>query len=107
MYSLTSSQAEEGLHKAVRFISPEGQDAPRTPEEQQAFTSRFLQDRMLGVISALNDMLQDVQRKQTIESKRMILRGFGAFFSLVGPEIINVAPQVYCPTYDEMGDLSP
>ena len=49
---------------------------------------------MLGVISTLNDMLQEVHGRQTVETKQKILRSFGEFARLVGPSIANVAPQV-------------
>lgn len=49
---------------------------------------------MLGVISTLNDMLQEVHGKQSIESKQKILRSFGEFAKQVGSAISNVAPQV-------------
>ena len=48
---------------------------------------------MLGVISTLNDMLQEVHGRQTIEMKQKVLRSFGEFAKVVGPTIANVAPQ--------------
>lgn len=49
---------------------------------------------MLGVISLMNDMLQDVQGKKSIMVKKQILRGLGALVQQIGPTISNVAPQV-------------
>jgi len=49
---------------------------------------------MLGVISNVNEMLQDVQGKKTMTLKRQILRSFGALVLHIGPAISNVAPQV-------------
>lgn len=49
---------------------------------------------MLGLISDINDMLQDVQGKKSVTVKRKILRSLGALVSEIGPAINNVAPQV-------------
>lgn len=54
----------------------------------------FLKTYMLGLISVINDMLQDVQGKKTVTSKRKILRSLGALISEIGPAVSNVAPQV-------------
>ena len=53
---------------------------------------------MLGVISHMNDMLQDVQGKKSMTCKRQILRSLGALVGQVGPAISNVAPQVCFPS---------
>jgi serine/threonine-protein kinase ATR len=50
---------------------------------------------MLGVISNINEMLQDVQGKKTMSSKRQILRSLGALVTHIGPAISSVAPQVW------------
>lgn len=49
---------------------------------------------MLGLISDINDMLQDVQGKKPVEIKRKILRSLGALVGQIGPIINNVSPQV-------------
>jgi hypothetical protein len=49
---------------------------------------------MLGVVSNINEMLQDVQGKKSMSIKRQILRSFGALVIHIGPAINNVAPQV-------------
>ena len=54
----------------------------------------FLKTYMLGIISDINDMLQDVQGKKSVTVKRKILRSLGALVSEIGPAINNVAPQV-------------
>jgi serine/threonine-protein kinase ATR len=46
---------------------------------------------MLGVITHLNDVLRN---KQTMETKRRIVRSLGVFISQIGTAISNVAPQV-------------
>jgi serine/threonine-protein kinase ATR len=54
----------------------------------------FLKTYMLGLISVINDMLQDVQGKKTVTVKRQILRSLGALVIQIGPSISNVSPQV-------------
>lgn len=49
---------------------------------------------MLGVISEINDMLQDVQGKKSVDMKRRIIRSLGALVELIGHPIHNVSPQV-------------
>ena len=57
----------------------------------------FLKTYMLGLISDINDMLQDVQGKKSVTVKRKILRSLGALVSEIGPAVHNVAPQVHSP----------
>lgn len=59
---------------------------------------------MLGVISHLNDMLQEVQGKKTLESKQQIIRSLAAFIAQLGPAIANVALQVSA-SYSHRNDL--
>lgn len=49
---------------------------------------------MLGVISHINDILQDVQGKKSTGTKRQILRSLEALVTQVGFSINSVAPQV-------------
>jgi serine/threonine-protein kinase ATR len=67
--------------------------AQRGPVQQDL--GGFLKPWMLGVISDMNDMLQDAQGKKTIAEKRQILRGLGALIVHIGTAISNVAPQVF------------
>jgi serine/threonine-protein kinase ATR len=53
----------------------------------------FLKKYLLGIISHINEMLQDVQGKKTISSKQQILRSLGALVLHMGPAISIVAPQ--------------
>jgi serine/threonine-protein kinase ATR len=55
----------------------------------------FLKGYMLGVVSNINEMLQDVQGKKTTASKQQILRSLGALATHIGPAISSVAPQVW------------
>jgi hypothetical protein len=49
---------------------------------------------MLGLISHINDILQDIQGKKSMASKRQILRSLESLVTHVGSAINNVAPQV-------------
>ena len=49
---------------------------------------------MLGIITTLNDLVQEVREKKTPETKQRILRSFGEFAKRVGKDISNVGPQV-------------
>jgi serine/threonine-protein kinase ATR len=55
----------------------------------------LLRDNMLGIISYINDLLQDVQGKKLPTAKQAILRALGVFIKYIGPPICNIAPQVY------------
>lgn len=66
--------------------------AQRQPAPQDL--GSFLKPWMLGVISDMNDMLQDVQGKKNVTEKKQILRSLGVLINHIGPAISNVAPQV-------------
>ncbi|KAI0660728.1 hypothetical protein C8Q70DRAFT_912237 [Cubamyces menziesii] len=83
--------AAKGLRKVARQHAPSKSRLPSGSDEEFA---ALLKEHMLGVISTLNDMLQEVHGKQSIEAKQKILRSFGEFAKQVGPAIINVAPQI-------------
>ncbi|TBU47261.1 hypothetical protein BD309DRAFT_856414 [Dichomitus squalens] len=86
----TVEAAHQGLRKLVRLLGAPGSEASGTRQEIEA----FFKEHMLGVISTLNDMLQEVHGRQSIETKQKILRSLGEFAKLVGPTIANVAPQI-------------
>jgi serine/threonine-protein kinase ATR len=66
----------------------------KTWDEPHVDLGGFLKAHMLGLISHVNDTLQDVQGKKTVAMKRKILRGLGALILQIGPSIAYVAPQV-------------
>ncbi|KAI0650476.1 hypothetical protein C8Q79DRAFT_901502 [Trametes meyenii] len=83
--------ASQGLRKVARaYKSPRSQPS-NDPDEQ---CLAFLKEHMLGIISNLNDMLQEIRGKRSVDSKRQILRSFGGFARQIGPAIANVAPQI-------------
>ncbi|CDO73801.1 hypothetical protein BN946_scf185015.g130 [Trametes cinnabarina] len=83
--------ASQGLRKVAREATSPKSNLPIGSDEEY---NAFLKEHMLGIISTLNDMLQEVHGKQSMESKQRILRSFGEFAKQVGPAISNVAPQV-------------
>ncbi|KAH9948812.1 hypothetical protein B0H21DRAFT_777700 [Amylocystis lapponica] len=54
----------------------------------------FLKPYMLGIMTALNDYLQEPQGKRPPEFKKKILRSLGPFVTQIGPAVTNVAPQI-------------
>ena len=54
----------------------------------------LLQQHMLGIVSQLNDYLQEVHGKQSADAKRRIIKALGVFIDIVGPTIQGIAPQV-------------
>lgn len=81
----------KALHKVDKTLIPPSR-AQRAPTQQDLGT--FLKPWMLGIISDMNDMLQDVQGRKSVSEKRQILRGLAALINNIGPTISNVAPQV-------------
>ncbi|KAI0832693.1 hypothetical protein BC628DRAFT_1309839 [Trametes gibbosa] len=83
--------ASRGLRKVAQKIAPPTSKAPSGSEEEY---TNYLKEHMLGIITALNDTLQEAHGKQPIESKQKILRSFGEFAKQVGSAINNVSPQI-------------
>ncbi|KAJ4479010.1 hypothetical protein J3R30DRAFT_3881305 [Lentinula aciculospora] len=54
----------------------------------------FLKNYMLGLISHINDMLQDVQGKKSVDAKKKIIKSLGALMVQTGSATASVAPQV-------------
>lgn len=81
------TQAKHGLKKIAKVF--ENSDTA----SQNANIETMLRDNMLGIVTNLNDMLQN-HGKLPIETKQRILRSFGEFSKLVGPTVSNIAPQV-------------
>ncbi|EEB98563.1 hypothetical protein MPER_01906, partial [Moniliophthora perniciosa FA553] len=63
-------------------------------KDRQEILGAFLKSYILGLITTINDMLQDVHGKKSIETKRMIIRSLGVLVEEVGPGISSVAPQI-------------
>ena len=54
----------------------------------------LLRQYMLGIITALNDFLQEPPTKRSPGFKKKILNSFGPFVMQIGPAASNIAPQV-------------
>lgn len=78
------------MKKVERIVNTTTKGGTQPPVQ----LSTFLKAHMLGLISHINDMLQDVQGKKSVASKRKIIRGLGALILQIGPTITHAAPQV-------------
>jgi len=77
-------QANEAIAKVERSLSSErgNRDTP------------LLNEYLMGVISHLNEVLQDVHGKRSLDVKRKVMRSLGALIEQVGSQVTSVAPQV-------------
>ncbi|EMD40504.1 hypothetical protein CERSUDRAFT_44292 [Gelatoporia subvermispora B] len=82
--------AMQALMKVERTVSAKPNRRVAPPQNIGA----FLRSYMLGVITHINDMLQDVQGKRPIEAKKRIIKSLGPFMTEVGPGVSHVAPQI-------------
>ncbi|KIK96405.1 hypothetical protein PAXRUDRAFT_310274 [Paxillus rubicundulus Ve08.2h10] len=85
-----ASSATSALKKVARLLSTT-QGNQYVPNLDLA---ALLKTHMLGIVSNMSEMLQDIQGKKSIPAKRQILRGLGALITHVGDAINNIAPQV-------------
>ncbi|KAI0938155.1 hypothetical protein AcV7_003428 [Taiwanofungus camphoratus] len=92
--------AMQGLKKVERCLTQPRSSARATPP---ANTSTFLKTYMLGIISHLNDLLQDVQGRRSIECKRKILKSLGPFVTEIGSAVSNIAPQIMATLQTMLG----
>ncbi|PPQ63137.1 hypothetical protein CVT24_005777 [Panaeolus cyanescens] len=93
-------QGMEALKKVEKLLTVSKRGAPKASD-----LGNFLKQYMLGLISHLNDMLQGVQEKKSLEVKRRILRSLGSLISLIGPPINHVSPQIMA-TFQNMITVS-
>ena len=54
----------------------------------------LLKSNLLGIISYVSEMLQDIRGKKTTSAKRQIIRAFGALIMQVQDALLSVASQV-------------
>ncbi|KAH9844382.1 uncharacterized protein C8Q71DRAFT_696515 [Rhodofomes roseus] len=83
--------AKQALKKVERALRPQTTSS-RSPPTQSL--SAFLKPHMLGIITVLNDQLQDVYGKRTLQSKKTIIRSLGVFIKEMGSAIATAAPQI-------------
>lgn len=62
----------------------------------QDFTrpASLLGEYLMGVVTHLNEVLQDVHGKKAVAMKQKVIRGLGALIECIGHQISTVAPQV-------------
>lgn len=82
------AQAVQALRKVEGIVSANEKQAASGDRDP---ISAFLEPHMLGVITHINDVLQN---KHTVEMKRCAVRSLGRFVRQIGDVISNVAPQV-------------
>ncbi|KAJ3740901.1 hypothetical protein DFH05DRAFT_1404822 [Lentinula detonsa] len=81
-----AQNAIDALRKVDRVLN--GRDSG------QGNLGAFLKNYMLGLISNINDMLQDVQGRKSVDAKKKILRSLGVLVSHTGSATASVAPQI-------------
>ncbi|KAF5363593.1 hypothetical protein D9756_000300 [Leucocoprinus leucothites] len=86
----TVKEAINAITKIERIVGSTSNNSNQSTVD----LSTFLKAHMLGLISQVNDMLQDVQGKKTVAIKRKIIRGLGVLVLQIGPTITYVAPQI-------------
>ncbi|KAL0070158.1 hypothetical protein AAF712_002648 [Marasmius tenuissimus] len=64
----------------------------------------LLRNYILGIITNINDMLQDVQGKKSVERKREIIRSLGFLVEQIGNSVSAVAPQIMA-TFQTMASI--
>ena len=87
-------QATDALAKVARYINQSGTNQHQQSARDVTGTGSLLRTYMLGTISTLSDMLQDLQMRRSLDVKKNILKGLASFIQQIGPQISNVGPQV-------------
>ncbi|KAJ3891706.1 NUC010 domain-containing protein, partial [Lentinula edodes] len=107
---------DQGTHNALDFITrmlssaTVASNGKRTTVDAQSITKScvdkvlngsnrgdlgtFLKNYMLGLISHINDMLQDVQGKKSVDAKKKILKSLGVLMTQIGAATASIAPQI-------------
>lgn len=67
---------------------------PGSQDNSNADMVHLLKSNLLGIVSYMSEMLQDIRGKKTTLAKRQIIRAFGALIVQVHDVLPNVAPQV-------------
>lgn len=67
---------------------------PGSQDNGNADMVHLLKTNLLGIVSYMSEMLQDIRGKKTIPAKRQIIRAFGALIVHVHDALLSVAPQV-------------
>ncbi|KAJ3568764.1 hypothetical protein NP233_g5503 [Leucocoprinus birnbaumii] len=83
-------EVAEAAINAVTKIERIVNSSPKADKQPAVDLGTFLKAHMLGLISQVNDMLQDVHGKKTVVIKRKIIRGLGALIAQIGPTITYI-----------------
>lgn len=78
----------------VEAVVSEAAPARRKSNNKQVDVGSFLREHVLGILSSLNDILNDGQGKKSASHKATVVRSVGALVEVVGSTISLVTPQV-------------
>ena len=67
-----------------------------SPDYGNLEMAHLLKTNLLGIVSYMSEMLQDIRGRKTTPAKRQIIRAFGALIGHVRDSLLSVAPQVTC-----------
>jgi serine/threonine-protein kinase ATR len=67
---------------------------PGSQDNGNADMVHLLKANLLGIVSFMTEMLQDIRGKKTTPAKRQIIRAFGALIVQVHDALPSIAPQV-------------
>lgn len=87
------NQAIKALTKVEKQVAPLPTQRTRSTHVQGDLAV-FLKPYMLGIMSHLNEVLQDVLGKKSIRFKSQVIRSIGALILQVGHAVSAIAPQV-------------
>jgi serine/threonine-protein kinase ATR len=83
------TKAIQALAKVERKLA-----TGRGPRSSVGDLGAFLKFYMVGIISYLSEVLQDVQGKKSPAAKKQVIRSIGVLVQKVGPSMSSVSPQV-------------
>ena len=67
---------------------------PGSQDNSNVDMVHLLKTNLLGIVSFMSEMLQDIRGKKTTPAKRQIIRAFGALIVQVHDALPSVASQV-------------
>ncbi|KAH0840168.1 Nop14-like family-domain-containing protein [Lanmaoa asiatica] len=84
------SKAVSALRKVGRIMSFN----PMSQDNGNAEMVHLLKTNLLGIVSYMSEMLQDIRGKKTTPAKRQIIRAFGALIVQIRDALPSVATQI-------------
>ncbi|KAG9317708.1 hypothetical protein JVU11DRAFT_1921 [Chiua virens] len=85
-----AASATSALRKVGRIMSLNS----GSQDNGNAEMVHLLKTNLLGIVSYMSEMLQDIRGKKTLLAKRQIVRAFGALSVQVRDVLLNIAPQI-------------